>query len=194
MPNTISDEREHVWALYREHGTVEAVASALDKPRSEISLIIDQMPLRQIYRRKGIPPRAYTKAELKGVLKEAAQICGEPLTLPAYHKEAPKNGWPAALTITQAFGTWEVACHEAGVAVNASTGPRRGSISVEDCLIALRTCRADLIDTGEIPPAGAPSYERYVKWAKANHKPSGPTVRVKIGPWRTALRMAYGEE
>lgn len=193
MPPTAEVTKERIWDLYRKHGTVEAVADALDLPRHEVSPIIDAMPLRQVYRHKGSAPIIYDEEDLKQVLREAAKVCGEPLTLPAYHKAAPKYGWPSALTITQRFKTWEEACKAAGVKVNRSTGPRKGSISIEDCLVALRICRADLIKLNEIPEGGEPSYERYVKWARANSQPSGPTVRSKIGPWKAALELAYGE-
>lgn len=186
--------REKVWALYREHGTVEKVAEAMGMPRSQVAPIIDQMPLRQVFRRKGTPASVYSRDELLGVLRAAGKVCGEPLTLPAYHAAAPTHEWPSALTITQVFGTWEEGCKEAGVAANKSTGPRKGSYTVEDCLVALRACRADLVDTGEIAPDGAPSYDRYCKWAKPNKQPSGPTVRVKVGKWQEALSIAYGEE
>lgn len=192
MQPTADVTKERIWELYRKHGTVEAVADEMGLPRHEVSPIIDSMPLRQVFRHKGSAPTMYTDQELLDVLKEAGVVCGEPLTLPAYHKEAPKHGWPAALTHTQRFGTWEAGCNLAGVKVNKSTGPRKGSITVEDCLVALRVCRADLIAGDEIPEGGEPSYERYVKWARANGQPSGPTVRSKVGPWRTALEMAYG--
>lgn len=197
---------EDVWNLYMDHGTVDAVAEALGVPRHEVSPIIDEMPLRQFYRHKGSAPTVYTDKQLKAVLREAAKVCGEPLTLPAYHKAAPKHGWPAALTITSRLGTWEEACKKAKVKVNKSTGPRKGSITVEKCLVALRVCRADLISSGEIPEGIEPSYERYVKWARANKQPSGPTVRAKVaeylrelgeepkGAWRKAIKMAYGED
>lgn len=200
MPSTVNQvidqvmRREEVWALYRDHGTVEAVAEALGVARADVAPIIDKMPRRQVYRRKGIPTSVYTADELVEVLKAAAKVCGEPLTLPAYHKHAPSHGWPSALTITQMFGTWETACTEAGVKANKSTGTRKGSYTVEDCLSSLRLCRADLIDSGEIKTHGAPSYDRYNKWAQANHKPSGPTVRAKIGKWSEALSMAYAED
>lgn len=190
MPNKPDKKVEE---LYKKYGTVEAVSDELDISKAEVSRIVDQMPFRQIYRRKGSPPKQYEREELLEVLKEAGKICGEPLTLPAYHKEAPKRKWPAALTITHAFGTWETACKEAGVKVNPATGPRKGSYTEEDCLVALRVCRAELIASGELPENGAPSYERYVEWARANQQPSGPTVRAKIGPWRDALSLAYVE-
>jgi hypothetical protein len=199
MPSTVDQvidtvmRREEVWALYRDHGTVEAVAEAMKLPRSEVAPIIDKMPRRQVYRRKGTPASVYTRDELLSVLRAAAKVCGEPLTLPAYHKHAPSHGWPSALTVTQMFGTWEAACTQAGVQANKSTGVRKGSYTVEDCLSSLRLCRADLIQTGEIKTHGAPSYDRYNRWARDNHKPSGPTVRSKIGKWSDALSMAYAE-
>jgi hypothetical protein len=214
---------QEIWELYEKYGTVEAVADKLGVPRHEVSPIIDEMPLRQVYRRKGSAPIVYTDKQLLTVLKKAAKICGEPLTLPAYHKVAPRHEWPAALTITQRFGTWEKACNKAKVKVNHATGPRKGAISVEKCLVALRLCRADftreaieynervrelraqpeeeltpeerdMVKLGEVAEDVEPSYERYVKWARANKQPSGPTVRSKVGPWRTALQLAYSEE
>lgn len=193
MPHKLeTPSNERIRDLYKEHGTVKAVADILGLPRHEISPIIDEMPLRQVYRHKGSAPSVYTADDLIEVLQKAAKVCGEPLTLPAYHKAAPTHGWPSALTITQRFETWEKACWEAGVKVNKSTGPRKGSYTIEDCLVALRVCRADLEALKEIPEGGEPSYERYVKWARANQQPSGPTVRAKVGPWRTALELAYG--
>lgn len=193
MPTVLDKDNDKIEELYREHGTVEAVADLLGVPRGVVSEVVDEMPLRQIYRRKGSPPTSYDRLSLIEILKKAAVVCGEPLTLPAYHKVAPKYKWPAALTITRAFGTWEAACNAAGVKVNPATGPRKGSYSVQDCLVALRVCRAALIEAREISESGAPSYERYVKWARANQQPSGPTVRAKVGPWRDALSLAYAE-
>lgn len=221
-----------IWALYEEWGTVEAVADKLGVPRHEVSPIIDEMPLRQVFRRKGSAPVVYSDKQLLAILKKASKVCGEPLTLPNYHREAPKHGWPAALTITQRFGTWEEACKLAGVKVNKATGRRKGSITVEKCLVALRLCRADftreaidyneryrelkekpaddltseetvIVKGGEVAEDVEPSYERYVKWARANKQPSGPTVRNKVaeylheigepatGAWRIALQLAY---
>lgn len=189
----VENNRDEIFRLYRLMGTIDGVADELGVDRKEVGPIINEMPLRQVYRRKGSPPQIYNRDFLIEVLQKAAKACGEPLTLPAYHKVAPDFGWPAALTITKEFGTWESACKAAGVKVNPSTGPRKGSITIEDCLIALRVCKSDLIEQGEIPEDGAPSYERYCKWAKENRHPSGPTIRVKVGPWREALQMAYDE-
>lgn len=191
MPTTLGPNKKKVEKLYREHGTIDAVAEALEVPRSDVSAIINEMPLRQLYRRRGSPTPVYDRDTLSMALKEAAEVCGEPLTLPAYHKVAPDYGWPAALTVTKEFGTWQAACEYAGVKANPATGPRKGSYTAQDCLVALRVCRTDLIQKGEIPEDGAPSYERYCKWARANQQPSGPTVRNKVGAWREAIKLAF---
>lgn len=194
---------EEVHELYRKYGTVDAVAEKLGVPAHEVGPVIDEMPLRQVYRHKGSAPTVYTDDELKALLKEAAEVCGEPLTLPAYHREAPKQGWPAALTITQRLGgkkqTWYAACQKAGVKANKPKGRRNGSITEEQCLVALRLCRADftaeavthnnivrelrarkslspeekkILTIGEVAEDIEPSYERYVNWARRNgHKP-----------------------
>lgn len=182
-PSANAKEREQeIWNLYREHGTVEAVVDRIGIPRQAVSAVIDGMPLRQVYRRKGILP-AYKKEILKKALKAAAEVCGEPLTIPAYRLEAPSHGWPADLTITKAFGSWGEACAAAGVTFNTPKGAQRGSYGRGDCVKALRLCKAELGDV--------PSYERYSVWARENRQPSGSTVRVKIGPWREALQAAF---
>jgi hypothetical protein len=192
MPTTLGPtDKNHIWELYRKYGTVDAVAIELGMAREEIGPVIDEMPLRQLYRRRGSPPPAYDRESLAKALKDAAKVCGEPLTLPAYRQEAAKHGWPAAHTITKEFDTWEAACDYAKVKANPSIGPRKGSYTVEDCLVALRICRSDLIDREELDADGAPSYERYCKWARETGQPSGPTVRNKIGAWREAIRLAY---
>lgn len=205
MPPTAEITPDEIRDLYRKHGTVEKVADELGVSRHDVSPVIDEMPLRQVYRHRGSAPTMYTDDELMQALRDAAKICGEPLTLPAYHKAAPAHKWPAAFTITQRLGSWAKACKKAGVKAHASTGPRKGTITLDDCLKALRICRADLIDMGEITEGGEPSYERYVKWARQAEQPSGPTVRAKVadhlrdqrrstkGAWRKALEMAYGE-
>lgn len=182
MPEVHETSNDAVWTLYREHGTVEAVAEATGLPRHEISKIIDKMPLRQIYRRKG-SPTTYDEEFRRQCLREAAEICGEPLTIPAYRLEAPKRGWPSDHTHVHAHGTFEAACTAAGVKANPSEGPRKGAYTVEDCLTSLRFYFAEI--------GKEPSYERYCDWARANGQISGSTIRVKVGSWRKALQQAY---
>lgn len=185
------EQKDKIWALYQRFGTVEDVAYRTGIPRTYISRIVGEMPLRQIYRRKG-ESHSYERSQIIEALREAAKVCGEPLTIPAYRSEASKRGWPADLTVIRAFdvngdsGTWEKACEAAGVKANPSEGPRKGSITAQECIGALRESREAL---GHVP-----SYEQYVKWARENKKPSGPTVRVKVGPWRKALKQAFEDE
>lgn len=179
------EREDEIHDLYKELGTVEAVAHRIELPRQAVAPVLAGMELRQLYRRRGASP-AYKKEFIKASLRKAAKRTGEPLTIPAYRKIAPEMGLPADLTIIKAFGSWQVACEAAGVKVNPAEGPRRGSITSEQCIEAIRECAKDL---GRVP-----SYEKYSKWARAHKKPSGPTVRVKIGPWSKALLQAFGEE
>lgn len=175
--------KEEIWELYREHGTVEAVVEKTEIPRLYVARVIADMPLRQVYRRKG-ENKSYERSQIVESLRAAAKVCGEPLTIPAYRKEAPKQGWPADLTVIRAFGTWEDACKASRVKANPSEGPRKGSYTADDCISAVRICAAELDHV--------PNYEQYVQWARANRQPSGATVRVKVGPWREALKLAFG--
>jgi hypothetical protein len=174
--------KEEIWDLYRKHGNVERVAVETELPHNVVAKVIRGMPARQAYRRKG-ETQSYDREKILSALREAAKICGEPLTIPAYRKEAPTRKWPADLTVIRAFGTWEKACKEAGVKANPSEGPRRGSYTAEDCIKAVRLCAADIEEI--------PSYDKYVKWARANRRPSGGTVRVKVGSWREVLKQAF---
>lgn len=176
-------QKDKIWECYRDRGTIEAVADELGLPRPQVAQVVNEMPLRQIYRRKG-ETRAYDRDRIISVLRQAAKVCGEPLTIPNYRSQAPAHKWPTDLTVIRAFGTWEKACEAAGVKANPSQGPRKGAYTAEDCIIAVRLCSADI--------GSVPSYERYVKWARANRQPSGATVRVKVGPWREALKQAFG--
>lgn len=174
---------EEIWDLYKRHGTIEKVVAETGIQRDVVSHILNEMPLRQIYRRKG-EGSEYEKDDLLNALREAADICGEPLTIPAYRQFAPKKKWPADLTVKRAFGSWADACKAAGVKANPAEGPRKNAYTEADCLNSLRICAAE--HDGRIP-----SYGEYTKWAREHKQPSGPTVRVKVGPWREALRKAF---
>lgn len=182
--------KDEIFECYRRFGTVEATAECVGIPKQYISPILHEMGLRQLYRKKGHSP-SYSQEFIIECLKKAAQLQAvrtvgdeEPLTIPSYRMMAPTYGFPADLTVIRAFGTWEAACNAAGVRANPSEGPRRGAITAETCIEALRLCAGDL--------DRIPSYELYCQWARKYRMPSGPTVRVKIGPWREALLQAFG--
>jgi hypothetical protein len=182
--------KQEIFECYKRHGTVEKTAECVGIPKQYISPILSEMGLRQLYRKKGTSP-SYPPDFIVECLQTAAELqrvksgdIEEPLTIPTYRKMAPAFGFPADLTVIRAFGTWEAACAAAGVKANPSEGPRRGAITPELCIEALRLCRADL--------DRIPSYEIYCKWARDTGMPSGPTVRVKVGPWRQALSQAFG--
>lgn len=179
------DRRDEIFKAYKRLGTVEAVVEELGLPRQFVAPILSEMELRQLYRRKGRAVHTDVNFILD-CLKRAAEICGEPLTIPAYRSIAPENGFVADLTVVNAFGSWQNACEAAGVRANPAEGPRKGAYTVEDCLNSLRQCADEL---GRIP-----SYETYSGWAKGKKRPSGPTIRVKVRSWRNALLLAFDED
>lgn len=176
--------RDEIIEAYKKVGTVDDTARTVGIPRQYVGPVISTYELRHLYRKKG-EAASYDEDYILTSLQRAAQLCGEPLTIPAYRKVAPANDFPADLTVIRAFGTWRDACERAGVRANPSEGPRAGAITVDQCLAALRECATDI--------KHVPSYSEYNKWAKDNKRPSGPTVRVKIGPWRFALTLAFDE-
>lgn len=188
--------KDEIWTLYQDLGSVARVAKKTKLPHHQVADVVNQMPLREIYRRKG-EPSSYPKDKIIAALREAAKTCGEPLTIACYRKAAgptrneageivnPGPGWPADLTITRAFGSWQAACEAAGVKYNPPKGPQKGATTADECIIAVRLCASEI---GKVP-----SYAAYSKWARENRQPSGPTVRVKVGPWRQALKEAFGD-
>jgi hypothetical protein len=177
--------RDEIIEAYKEHGTIDDVARITELPRQYIGPVIATFEFRHLYRRKR-PDLTHDPESILEALRAAAELCGEPLTIPAYRKVAPAHKFPADLTVVRAFDTWEAACQAAGVKANPSEGPRKGSITAAQCLDAIRRCGYDL--------QKIPSYDAYCKWARAAGEPSGPTVRVKIGPWREALLLAFHVE
>lgn len=174
---------ERIQTLYRKHGTIEAVHEETGHPVEHISQIVANMPLREVYRRRGETP-SYKHSYVVECLQEAAKELGEPLGRLRYREEAAKRGWPTDLTVIRAFKTWKKACDAAGVKCNPAEGPRKGAYTAQDCITAMRICAAEV--------ERIPSYEMYSEWASERQQPSGSTVRVKVGPWRKALKRAFG--
>jgi hypothetical protein len=180
-------ERRNIWAIYRRLGTIDATAEEVKHSRAIVAAVVEEMPLRQVYRRLGATV-SYERSEIIDALREAAKVCGEPLTIPAYRKQAPVAKWPTDVTVVKAFGSWADACEAAGVKANrrVTNGQRRsGAFSEQDCVDALRAYT-------EAHEGDTPSYERYTKWARGTDHPSGPSVRAICGSWREALRKAFG--
>src|SRR4051812_43797460 len=189
MPQTIRSytgvisawrREEEIIEAYKELGTIDAVAERTSLPRHAVADVLDSMTLRQLYRRRGETASRIEESDVIDALQKAAELCGEPLTIPAYRSIAPEQGFPSDLTVTRMFGnSWGEACKAAGVKANPSKGKR--GITKDECIASIRECARELDRI---------SYEIYSKWAKENGKPSGPTVRVKVGPWSEALRLA----
>lgn len=127
--------------------------------------------------------KVHTNETLLEALRTAAKELGEPLSTVAYQKAAKSLGLPAHLTIIVRFGSWQEACRLAGVRYNPGRGKQSGSTTKTDCYEAMRECRKEL--------GKQPTYIYYTHWARRNGKPSGPTVRVKCGDWKTAAKEAF---
>jgi predicted DNA-binding protein YlxM (UPF0122 family) len=178
------ERQEEIRNTYKQLGSIKATAEAIGLPARYIKLYVKDMPGRSLYR--ATPSgKQYTTEFVIDCIQRAAQIAGEPLTVPAYNALAPQNGFPAHVTILSILSasTWWEACAKAGVEANQSKGPQSGSITPEDCHRAVLT----YIMTHE---GTVPTYDEYSKWAKHSDYPSGQTVRVKCRSWTNAVRGA----
>lgn len=126
--------------------------------------------------------KRYTEEHLLKALREAASILGEPLGRGAYNKAAPIHRWPASATIVKPFGTWQKACHKAGVKVKSSRIPYRGTYTID-------TCVGSIVVYMRAHDNKTPTYEQYSRWAALQgYPPSGATIRARIG-WTKALEL-----
>ena len=129
----------------------------------------------------------YSNAEMTDAIREAHRDVHndeEPLTMPEYEEWRGLRARPAGITITRRFGKWCIACDEAGVP--CTPRKRREGTTKTQCAMALIEARERL--------GHYPSYNEYGDlWhdqLKEDGYPSGPTIRVKFGKWREALRNA----
>src|SRR3954468_14463002 len=111
------ERKDEIVDLYKRLGTVEAVVEQTGLLRPAVASVLSDMELRHLYRRRG-EAAMYDKDYLIDCLKMAAEICGEPLTRPAYRKIAPSYDLPADQTIIRHLGKWNQACAAAGVKAN----------------------------------------------------------------------------
>lgn len=180
-------ERERIIALYKEHGTIDAVLAQVDLPRSLVTPIVNAIPNRESFRRRGTY-QTYSREELISTLQQAAQYSGEPLTIPGYRKAAKALRLPSYDTHIRFFSLeepdepWLAALEAAGIAGNAARGRRANATTLEQCVAAVAQCIAD--NAGD-----RVSYDDYCKWDDGRDVPSGPTVR-SIIPWNTAVELA----
>lgn len=179
---------DNIVASYKKLGNVTMVATELNLPYAEVSTVVQTMPDRELYRRRG-QQDGYDKEELKDFLRTAAQtVTGNdfPLTIPAYRAIAPQLGLPSVEVYIRAFDSFANACAAAGVKHNpAKEGTRQ--YSDEDCDKAIRLCAKEL--------GKRPSYRMYEEWAKDRDMPSGPTIRARNkGKWSPAIKKAFDAE
>lgn len=172
---------EEVIALYKEHGTIEAVLEHADLPRSEVAEIVASLPDREAYRRRG--NHGYSQAELIGHLHIAKSNLGEPLGRLAYRDFASGAGLASDITQAKHFGSWPLALRAAEIEGNPSTGRAYSSLTPDECLQALSEC---IIDNG----GKWVSVRTYEAWAKGRDVASAASIRNIIGRWSDAVQQA----
>lgn len=177
--------KDEIFASYRKHGTIEKVAAETKLPPKLVSPVVAQMPLRNAYRRKG-KRNEHSREDIIAELHRAVGILMTDnfLTTTAYRKIAPAHKLPALYTITRIFGDWGAACEAAGIEHNPIRGRYAESLTEADCLEGIRVAARELGHT--------PSYDEYRKWQRGRNLPSGPTIRVIVGPWTEAIVKALG--
>lgn len=177
--------REEILEVYRRTGNLEVTSKEIGLPIRYIRVHIPDAD-RLYYRNKGVKD-SYTIEQRREFLRRAAEVCGEPLTLPKYNAVAPDMGLPAQMTITSPYnGDWYEACKDAGVMANPPRGKRANSITPEDCMAGLRAYY-------EANGRQVPSYNQYNMWAKETSYPSGGSVRSKFVKWREAVKATFPE-
>lgn len=181
------EQRERIIELYKEHGTVDAVVAIVELPRRPVSAIINTIPNRQMYRRQGTQI-SYSREELCGFLRQAAEYAGEPLTIPGYREAAVALGLPSYNTHIRHFSRedpdtpWQTALKVAGVRWNEPRGRRGATVTAAQRSAALRLYMAE--------NGGDTSYQGYSDWAAGRDDvPSGSNMRA-IRPWNEIVAQA----
>lgn len=183
---------DEIIEAYKAHGTIDAVVEITGRSREEVVEVVDAIPNREHYRRRG--SRTYSSPEkLILDLQRAARHMGEPLTIPKYRTAAKELGLASLNTILKAFpddvSPWAAALKAAKVEGNPPRGRRKTSVTMEQCVDAVVKCWREL---GE-----RPSYDVYVEWCrdyppmKDGGPPSGPTVRLK--GWNQVVEAALAQ-
>lgn len=180
--------REEIIALYKRHGTIDAVyAEVRPIPRKLISEIVATIPNRESFRRRA-DPLAKSREELQADMQRAAVLYGEPMTIPKYRRAQRELGLATDRTQVRFYSQedpdtpWHTAVTSAGVKANDSRGRRANSISAEDCINAVALCLSEI--------GTEASYDDYTAWARGRGGvPSGPTVRNTVG-WGLAKELA----
>jgi hypothetical protein len=181
--------------LFREEGTVEAVADRLGLPVPTVRrLIRNHLPDARAYRRQPLR-KHFGDEELLEMLRDARPAEGRPLTARRYQEyargRAGRKGrpWPTAQVFAQRFGSWTNALARAGIRANPpSPAARLRRFSDVDCVRAIRDLHQKL---GRLP--SAQEYGEYAR-AEAPWIPGLSTVRLRLGSWSQALRRALDQD
>lgn len=174
--------------LYKTHGTIDAVVERVELPRKLVAAIVDEIPNREAYRRRG-QMLSRSREELLADLHRAKAHAGEPLTIPGYRAAAKALGLASYDTQIRCFEEeddehpWAHALAVAQIKGNPPQG-KRPRISPEQCIAAVAQC---ITEHG----GHRVSYDNYREWASFTPSaPSGPTVRKALG-WNAAVEAAF---
>lgn len=127
--------------------------------------------------------QSFSDDQIVAALREAARICGEPLSHGRYDAVAREVAGPSSARIIQRFGTWRTACSTAGVATTATS--RRYTPRWD------RTTVAAAVAQYLASPDRTGTYTDYQAWAREGEgRPSGATVRNVLGGWNDAKAAA----
>lgn len=176
----ISDEQ--VIDLYMQHGSVDKVLEYVPMSRALVSEIVASIPDREAYQGRRTD-RLYDEEDFIRALRRAAEVKGEPLTMPAYRMVAEDEGMPSLGTLLAYFKDhdqpWQTALAKARVKGNPSRRQSTIQYPADQCVAAVKTY---------IERTGERSYQGYLDWRPKNH-PSGPTIRARVG-WAKAVKLA----
>lgn len=180
--------RDGIIACYKQHGTIDAVVAHFELPRRIVAAIVDEIPNREAYRRRGVS-LVRPREELLSDLQRAKAHAGEPLTIPGYRDAAKALGLASYDTQIRCFEAedpvhpWAHALKVAGIKGNPPQG-KRPRITPEQCIDAVVRC---ITEHG----GQRVSYDAYREWATFTPgAPSGPTVRKALG-WNAAVDKAF---
>ena len=127
--------------------------------------------------------QSFSDEQILAALREAARICGEPLSHGTYDGVARQVAGPSSARIIQRFSSWREACSAAGVTTTATS--RRYTPKWDGTSVAAAVAQY-LSSTGSTGTCAD-----YQAWAReGDGRPSGATVRNVLGRWNEAKTAA----
>jgi hypothetical protein len=165
--------------------TLSEAATALGVERSHLADLMDDT-LRRLVLPDPKPSQVqWSRGHVMEVLREAATF-EFPLTTKGYERllQGKMIEGPSVPRICQVFDGWAAACEAAGVESGARVRTHYSSRWTDD----------DVLDAVRryLRQAGRPTFSGYSAWAaEQDDRPSGQTVRNRLGRWTEIVRMVH---